>query len=72
MLTAAHDYTVRIWDVESGRSLRVFEGHPFMPVQAAWMPDQRHVISIDDGAEVRVWDTGRVTELYPGFRLSPR
>ena len=27
LLTASHDYTVRLWDVETGRQIRVMEGH---------------------------------------------
>jgi len=44
--------TIRIWP-----SRQNVTGHSGKPVQAAWMADQRHAISIDDGAEVRIWDT---------------
>jgi WD40 repeat protein len=50
IVTAAHDRRVCVWP--DGFT---FEGHPNMPVQAAWMPGDKEVISIDEGAQVRVW-----------------
>ena len=41
--------------VAIGACVKVFEGHSSVVVNAVWYPDQRHIISSDEGAEVRVW-----------------
>lgn len=49
------DYTVRVWDRESGRERACFAGHDGPVVALAVTPDGRLVISGGDGT-VRVWD----------------
>ncbi len=44
-LTGSDDYMVRLWDVETGRSLRVLEGHMSSVWSVAWSPDQRRALS---------------------------
>jgi len=58
VLSAAHDRTVRVWDVESGQCVKVFEGHPTLVVCAAWFPNQRQIVSCDENAGIRFWDWG--------------
>lgn len=49
------DYTVRVWDRESGRERACFAGHDGPVVALAVTPDGRLVISGGDGT-VRIWD----------------
>ena len=44
-LTGADDKTVRLWDVETGRCLRVLEGHTDEVRSVAWSADQRRALS---------------------------
>ncbi len=39
LLTASHDYTVRLWDVETGRQLLVMSGHTDHVKGVAFLPD---------------------------------
>ena len=42
---ATDDKTVRLWDVETGRCLRVFKGHTAQVCSVAWSADQRRALS---------------------------
>jgi len=41
ILSGSNDRTVRLWDVETGKELRVFEGHTDHVVSVAFSPDGR-------------------------------
>src|SRR6185295_3361285 len=47
--------SVRLWDLETGRCLRVFEGHTGFVMAVAWSGDQRSALSIDNRS-ILVWD----------------
>ena len=55
-LTGGADKTVRLWDVETGNCLRIFEGHEHYVWTVAWSPDQRRLLSGSDDGSVRLWD----------------
>jgi WD40 repeat protein len=57
VLSAAHDQTVRVWDVESGACVRILTGHSAGVVNAVWGSGGR-VLSCDWNGEVRVWELG--------------
>ena len=67
-LTGADDKTVRLWDVETGRCLRVLEGHTDSVWSVAWSADQRRALSGSDDKTVRLWDveTGRCLRVLEG------
>ena len=68
-LSGADDNTVRLWDVETGRCLRVLEGHTDR-LSGAWRgsADQRRALSGADDNTVRLWDveTGRCLRVLEG------
>jgi small GTP-binding protein len=55
-LTGSDDHIVRLWDVETGRCLRVLEGHVHLVIGVMWSADQRRAFSGDSEGGIRVWD----------------
>src|SRR6185369_4691882 len=55
-LSASDDNSVRLWNVETGHSLRVFDGHAGEVWSLAWSADQRRALSGADDNTVRLWD----------------
>jgi WD40 repeat protein len=60
ILSGANDNTVRLWDVETGRCLRVLDGHTHDIYGVAWSADQRHALSGDQSGGIRVWDPSEI------------
>jgi len=68
-LSGSADRTVRVWDIESGRCLRVLEGHTNNVRSVAWSPDQLYAVSGSSlDRTVRVWDveSGRCLRVLEG------
>jgi small GTP-binding protein len=68
VLSGADDKTVRLWDVETGRCLRVLEGHADQINIVTWSADQRYALSGANDKTVRLWDveTGRCLRVLGG------
>ena len=68
VLTCSDDKTLRLWDVETERCLRVLEGHTEAVSCVAWSADQRRAISGSDDKMLRLWDveTGRCLRVLEG------
>jgi small GTP-binding protein len=62
------DHTMRLWDAETGRCLRVFDGHTSNIQSLAWSHDERHALSGSLDGTVRLWDveTGRCLRVLDG------
>jgi small GTP-binding protein len=66
VLAGGLDRKVRLWDIETGRCLRVFKGHKDAVESLSWSADQSRALSVADGA--RLWDveTGRCMRVFKG------
>jgi small GTP-binding protein len=56
ILSANDDKSVGLWDVETGRCLRLFKGHTNIINRVAWKADQSRVLSGSADGTVRLWD----------------
>jgi WD40 repeat protein len=74
LASGSDDYTVRLWDVDTGRELRRFEGHTDSVLAVAFSPDGRTLASGSDDYTVRLWDvaTGGLLHRFEGHVLTVR
>jgi WD40 repeat protein len=56
MVTASHDKTLRLWDLEAGVVLKKMEGHHFGVRSVAVSRDGQLIASGDDGGELIAWN----------------
>jgi hypothetical protein len=73
-ITGGSDNTVRLWDIETGRCLRVFEGHTGEVSSVAWSANERQISSGARDNTVRLWDveTGRCLRVLKGHTSDVR
>jgi WD40 repeat protein len=67
-LTGSRDSIVCLWDMDTGRCLRVLEAHTGEISEVAWSPDQRRALSSSNDQTVRLWDleTARCLRVLKG------
>jgi WD40 repeat protein len=67
LVTGGKDYTVKVWDVETGDLLKSLAGHNGDVYTVAFSPDGRRVASAGEDSTVKVWDS-RTGDLLRSFR----
>ena len=58
IVSGSEDKTVKLWDVESGRLIRTFEGHYDRVNSVAFSPDGKYIASGSHDKTYLLWDTG--------------
>lgn len=56
LVSASSDKTLKVWDLESGRTLSTLEGHAGWVMSCTLTPDGRRVISGSKDGTLKVWD----------------
>jgi WD40 repeat protein len=59
-VSASHDWTLKVWELDTGRELRTLHGHSFPVSGVAVTPDGRLAVSASSDETLKVWelDTG--------------
>ena len=67
-LSGSDDMTARLWEVESGRLLRTFEGHSGLVIAVAFSPDGQYILSGSSDMTVQLWkvDDGTLGYVFDG------
>jgi WD40 repeat protein/tetratricopeptide (TPR) repeat protein/tRNA A-37 threonylcarbamoyl transferase component Bud32 len=59
LAAAAHDYKIRLWDVDQGvLAVPPLLGHRHMGIVVAFSPDGERLVSSDWGSVLHLWDAG--------------
>ena len=53
---SSKDYTLRLWDLDTGTIIRIMEGHTDEVFAVAVLPDGRRAISGASDCTIRLWD----------------
>ncbi len=64
LATGSDDRVVRLWDIQSGRSIATLRGHDSSVAYVAISGDGKILTSVDHGQVIRVWDIQSKSELY--------
>ena len=49
------DRVVRLWDLEAGKEIKKFEGHPGAVLGVAFSPDGKRALSSDSNCTIKLW-----------------
>ena len=66
--SASGDKTIRVWDIESGKTIRTIEGHEGPVLSIAFRGDGKQILSGSADRTARLWDanTGQVLAVLGG------
>ncbi len=71
LVSGSEDNTLRLWDVATGKELRVFGGHESQIFSVAFSPDGKTLVSGSWDGSIRLWDvvSGRQLRVLYGHEL---
>jgi WD40 repeat protein len=66
VLSASHDNTVKLWNLDTGEEMQTFQGHADLVMAAGFSPDGSTVVSGSADNTIKVWDitTGEATDTF--------
>src|SRR5438105_15917771 len=65
LASGSNDYTVKLWDVATGKEQAILAGHEHSVRGLAFSPDDKTLVTGRMGTTVRLWDvsTGKETRI---------
>jgi WD40 repeat protein len=71
-ISSGEGQAFRLWDMRTGRCLRIFEGHTAKVWRVTWNKNQRHVLSISLDGTFKAWDveSGECLMTFEGHSTS--
>ncbi len=68
ILGTLSDYTIHLWETQTGKALRTFAGHTAYVNALAFSPDGNHLLSASDDFTLRLWNlqTGAPLHTFQG------
>lgn len=63
LVSAADDKTIRLWDVQAGKQVRVLTGHKYAVNFVSFSPDGSQIASASNDNTVRIWEVSSGKEL---------
>jgi WD40 repeat protein/transcriptional regulator with XRE-family HTH domain len=66
--TGSKDKTARLWDLATGKTIRVFTGHTDAVEEVAFSPDGKYLLTASDDKTARLWDiaSGQTVKVFSG------
>ena len=70
--SGSNDYTISIWDAETGCAIRTLSGHTGVVTSVAFSPDGKRIASSSLDISARIWDveTGQVIRILKGHQVA--
>lgn len=56
LVSGSRDYTIKIWEVKSGRCILTLTGHDSWVNDLAFHPSGKYLYSVSDDKTIRIWD----------------
>jgi len=64
ILSGGCDNIMILWEISSGKQIRVFSGHSNFITYACFSPDGKQIVSCSDDGTAKLWDVATTQELF--------
>jgi WD40 repeat protein len=56
IVSSSSDYTIKLWDAQTGAELRTLKGHYSLVSSVAFSPDEKQIVSGSTDGTIKLWD----------------
>ena len=69
LFRGSFDNTIKLWNINSGREIRTFEGHTWIVNSVTFSPDGKYALSGSIDNTLRFWDinSGKEIRTFTGY-----